>query len=543
MRERLHWTALILGCAAFFALLIQVPQFLHILDPRFQGVLVALNSDESVYLARVEESLIGRDAMATEAFVGDPALLGTQSAFLESLYGRLFSWTDLRAATVLQILDSVNVLFLFILLWMFLRLCGFSKRQALFGAFLFNVIELYNLNRPVHLAGSTVFTLAAIDGVLLGVRFHRGLGFAGAILLGTLFGVYLWSWMWAWAFVGILIFIQIVALMRTYDAKNADAIMRLLTFIAIGALLALPHVLSMWNLSSHPLYAEAVFRSGMRPGRSPESWPYSVLFTTMFLCVLISYVRDTKTLHRYLGVLVTITTAWVVIHQQAIHGVIFNYVSHELLLLVISALSVILLALSHRTKMLLLAAAAGAAYLIAVAYDGRVVWKQFRILPGRFDEQHLASALPVLDALPQATVLSSAHVSAFIAAQTHLDVVYSIYLKNVLMSHGEIAERYCMTVLPLPASKRHIAEQTYLVYPDAVAAFADDPTVREREVAMVEKACGSLDGDPQEALRKYRVHYILWDERSDAEWDLNGLNAHLEKISQADGWSLWEVPR
>lgn len=256
-----------------------------------------------------------------------------------------------------------------------------------------------------------------------------------------------------------------------------------------------------------------------------------------------AYVRDPKGLRRYLGVLATIATAFIVIHQQVIHGIVFNYVSHELLLLVISALSVVLLAWVHRTRLLFLGAGAAIIYLTAVAYDGRFVWKQYHPTEGRFEQQHLASALPVLDALPQSTVLSSSDGSAFIAGFTHLDIVYSIYLKNVLMSHEEIAQRYCMTVIPLAPDLRHIRDHEHLVYPDAVAAFDEDPTVREREVAMVEKACAEFDENPAAALRKFGVTYIFWDMQSDPEWDLERLDVRLEQISQGDGWSLWKVPR
>jgi hypothetical protein len=462
---------------------------------------------------------------------------------LERWYGTLFAWTDFRAATVLQIMDPVNVFFLFILLWMYLRLCGFTRRCALAGAVLFSIIELYNLNRPVHLAGSTLLTLAALNGVLLGMRFHRGLGIAGGVLLGTLVGVYVWSWMWGWAFVAVLFLVHGSWLLKKRDRVDADTLVRLIIFILAGVLFALPHIWNLWELSHHPLYAEAVFRSGMHPGRAPESWSYSILFTTMFLSVLIANLRDPQGLCRYQGVLATIATAWIVIHQQVIHGIVFNYVSHELLLLVISALSVVLLAWVHRTKLLILGAGAAVIYLAAVAYDGRFVWKQYHPTEGRFAQQHLASALPVLDALPQSTVLSSSDGSAFLAGFTHMDIVYSIYLKNVLMSHEEIAERYCMTVLPITPELRHIRDRQHLVYPDAVAAFGDDLTVREREVAMVEKACTEFDRNPKAALQKFGVAYIFWDERSDPTWDLKRLYANLEQISGGDGWSLWRVPR
>jgi len=542
----------VLGCASFFALWIQIPQVIHVLDHRYQGILVALNSDEGVYLARVEEALAGRPEQASEAFVGDSALRGSQPALLESWYGSLFSWTGLRAAEVLQIMDSVNVFFLVLLLWILFRLCGFSQQSSLVGTILFCAIEAYNLNRPVHLAGSTVLTIAAVDGILLGLRFQRFLGMAGGMLMGTLVGVYVWSFMWAWAFWGVLLLLAWIDAFRSPQRQRTfsglfgldnHTIRRLLLFALIGLLFALPHLYHLWSLAGHPLYAEAVFRSGMHPGRAPESWPYSAIFTSMAGAVLIAFVQDGTTMHKHRSACAMILTGWIVMHQQLVHGIVFNYVSHSLLLLVIAAMCSVLLAWRVRTKTVFFGACSAAVYLAAVAYDGRFVWKQWHPTEARFAQQHLASALPVLDAMPRATVLSSDHGSAFIAGFTRHDIVYSIYLKNVLMSHEEIARRFCITLLPLPSELRGIPDRKYLIYPDANAAFGADPSVRAKEVGMVEAACAAQDRDPLEALRAFHVQYVFWDMRNDPDWQLSRFGVRLEKISEGDGWSLWKVPR
>lgn len=552
MTERFRWFLIVLVCAGALAGVIQAPQLLHMRDARYQGIAVELNSDEPVYLARVQEALSGRPSMAAEAFIGNPELQGTQSATLETWYGTLFSRTGLRAASVLQIMDSVMAFLLFAVLWMFLRLSGFTKKQALAGAALFSVIELYNLNRPVHLAGSTFLTLTALCGILLGLRFHWIFGVAGGLLMGTLVGVYVWSWMWVWGAWGILLALGLCdvessvgkfAGLRSLRRLRSKEVQRIFGFGFVGLLAALPHLWDLWSVSQHPLYEQAVFRSGMHPGRAPESWIYSALFTAMFGSVLVAFLREPERMRRYRGVLVMITTAFLVIHQQVIHGIVFNYVSHELLLLVMSAVSVLFLAWAVRSRVLWIGAAAAIVYLAAVAYDGRFVLKQWHVIEDHFNEQHLAEALPELDVLPRSTILSSGQGSAFIAGYTHHDVVYSIYLKNVLLTHEEIAQRYCLTVLPVSPELRAIREADHLVYPDAVSAFHNDPSVREREVAMVEAACAASDDDPVSALRHFGVDYVFWDEKADPGWDLSRLQVALEPISQGEGWSLWKVPR
>src|SRR5258708_1180504 len=90
---RRHWPALLIISAVLFAVILQIPQWKAMMEARFGGVLVKLNSDEELYLARVEEALNGRVSQADEAFIGDPAIRGPQAAVLEEAVGVAFGWT------------------------------------------------------------------------------------------------------------------------------------------------------------------------------------------------------------------------------------------------------------------------------------------------------------------------------------------------------------------------------------------------------------------------------------------------------------------
>ncbi|MSR87474.1 hypothetical protein EXS70_04905 [Candidatus Peribacteria bacterium] len=531
------WFLLVIGCAVAFALIIQIPQWLHQMDPRAAGVLVQLNSDEDVYLARVEESLTGRPVQTAEAIVGDPALRGSQPALLEQVTGVLFSWTHWRAVSVLQLMDSVSVFLLFLCLVWFLRQCGFPRMVALVGTVFFCVIQLYNLNRPIHQGLSLVLLLAALDFLMAGRERRIFWGIPGAVLLGALFGDYFWNWSFGLAWVGILILFDLVECATS--RRCSLAFKKSAPLLALALACSVPFLLQMISIMTDPLASEAVFRSGMHPGRLPESWVYSVLFAVMAGGVLFAFWQQPKKLRPYRYGIVTVLTAFVVIHQQLLHGYVFNFVSHYLMPMVIAA--IITLSLWHflRNRALLAAALAALVYLTAVAYDGRNVASQFRIAD-RFGEQHLGSALAKLDELPRTTILSDPGTSAFIAGSTQHNVVYSLYLKNVLMAHTEIAERYCATVVPLKSVDRHLKDQE-LIWPDADGAFHSDPSVREREVAMVEEACRKTDNKPRAALQKFHVQYVLWDEKRQPTWDLRRLRVVLNKVAVGEGWSLWSL--
>ena len=526
------WILRALGTAVLFAVVIQIPQLLYTHhDSRYQGVLVHLNSDEHVYLARVQEGLSGRPEQSAEAIVGDPKLHGSQPALLERIIGTVFAPTDLRASEVLQVMDSITIFLLFLLLFFFLRQCGFMRAQAYVGTTLFCLIELYNLNRPIHQGLSFVLLLSALNFLILGVEKRMAWGFLGAGFLGLLFGDYVWSWSFGWLWV-------IIMLLWEFFDRRREHLRRMGAFLAVAVLAASPFVLELFSIARHPAFADAKFRSGIFFSRLPESVPYSILFLAMTLGVLAAlWMRPDKLRkHKYAAIL--LLTVLIAMHQQFVHGMVFNFVSHYLFGMVAAAIGVLLMAWSVRSAPLLLSACAAAIYLGAVAYDGRFVLTQFSIID-RFEEQHLASALPVLDELPRATILSDPQTSLFIAGSTRHDVVYSLYLKNVLMRHEAIARRYCALQLPVPSNDRHFARQM-LVWPDANGAFKDR-SLRIREVAMVEEACTDLDDDPRGALEEFGVGYVLWDERRQPEWDLRRLRVPLKKAGSGSGWSLWQV--
>ncbi|MDD5026158.1 MAG: hypothetical protein PHH13_02155, partial [Candidatus Peribacteraceae bacterium] len=180
-------------------------------------------------------------------------------------------------------------------------------------------------------------------------------------------------------------------------------------------------------------------------------------------------------------------------------------------------------------------------YLFAIASDNvRPFVSLFSVMPSNFAEQHFATALPVLDALPRTTILSDPATEMFIAGASRHDIVFSTYLKNALLSHDELAWRLCMTLEPLPPPERGIDQRQHLIYPDAVVAFKD-PVVRSREVELVTDACAQVDGDPERWLKRFHVEYVLWDERRQLQWDLNRLGVPRQIVAKGDGWSLWKL--
>lgn len=531
MQRRLLHIFALSSFALFLALLLQGPNILHQRDPAFSGVYVPLNSDEPIYLARVQESLSGRPEQSAEAFTGHQNLVGSQFGLLERWYGDVYRFTGWRAGQVFVFHDVLIPVLIFALLVLFFRLSTFSFGVSFFLSSAFCLIELYNLSRPIHMRSSFLLMLLTFVFILAAVRSRWWWAIPAGAFLGLLIGVYVWSFMFAWAFFGIYLLWECI--------ERSSARKPLLICAGVGILAALPFVWQYIALSHHPLYEYASYRSGMHPERAPESWIYSGLFLVM-VCSLFYGLRTRYTeLKPYRPAIILVFAAFVYMNQQVVHGITFNFVSHGIFSLVLAALAMIAVAAITRHRVLFVGALAACVYLAAVFYDGRYVLGQWTQVEKRMSNQHLSTMLPVLDALPRKRILSDSDTSSFLAGNTHHDIVYSVYLKNVLMTHRELASRLCLTLLPLEPEDRHVENYGHRVYPDAISAFGGD--TRQQEDVLVDNACRELDLDPSLGLEMFEVSHVLWNRQEMPYWNLSRLGVNLEEIAAEDTWVLYRI--
>lgn len=567
-RQDWLWYASVSGAAIAIGLLVAGPQWSHTRDARYRGVAVHLNADEAAYLPRVQEVILGHsDAMGTAITGADQPLPSLQPAVLETAYGVVARWFGLTAADTLNVLDFVEPFFLFLVLTWFLRNLGFSRSKALIGAILFSLFELYSLNRPVHQRGSFLLSILALTLLIEGLERHLLLGMLGGALMGLLVGVYFWAWTTVWAFWGLLLLWEIVVLTVAAQAHRSirlrvalwlkhlwewifrkspkvplGPVHALLLFGIVGGLVAAPFLESMVDVSSHPAFTDAFFRSGIARTRIPQSWIWSSLFLVMAVgTALLS--PTLRQLHTRRYIVVTVAAAFFLLNQHLFHGVLFLFASHYLFLLVLAAV-VTFLSTWGRGYRGITALVASVIFLSGIAYDNRTVLSQWRHDESDFEEQHLASALPELDKLPRMTILSDPQTSAFIASYTRHDVLFTAYAQHELHSHDDLAERYCLTQVAISPVRRTPESEPVLIYGDGYDGF---PTVeakaslRVEELSRVLSMCRRVDARIKSTLGKYGVRYILWDQKRQPAWDLRRMNIRLAEVTRGEGWSLWRI--
>ncbi len=520
--------------ALIAAILILAPQLLHRIDARSHGLPIPLNSDEYLYLTRVQEALQGHWNSLGAPFTG-ASLPMLQPGFLEFLYGSIFRFFGVNVASAFLILDGFESFLLVLLLLALWSQWGLSRLHAAVASALFVAIELYDINRPVHQRGSFLLMVLALLLITRGVQGQRLSIIAGGALMGMLVGVYFWAWTAVWAWM-VVVFLFVAA-------QRAAVFRRLLLGFGVGIFVAAPFVWQTYAASTHPLYSEVFSRSGVAFTRFPESWIWSFLFSVMALATAWQWFRYRRGEMPFLPA--AVVTAGLLLNQQLLHGIRFLFASHYIFFLTFSAICAIFWSMHrrHRPSSLFIVVCAGL-YLAGAAYDNRYVFAQWSREPEDFAEQHLADAVGTFAKLPRTTVLSDPQTSSFLAAYTAHDVVYSPYIQHELRSHRDIAERYCLTQIPLDPALRRPDMESVLVYG---AAYDGMTTTRERELArkdeidLVVGACAVVDANPALFLASYGVTGIFWNEEREPEWDLKRLRVPLEKLGQGEGWSLWKL--
>lgn len=535
---RCHAPTLLLALLAGIA--VSGPQWVHMLDARYEGIPVRMNDDETSYQTQLQEALLGRFGQAgkgiTAASVNDPNF---HLSPVEEIEGLLFRWTGWRAVKVFVLLNFVIPFLLALVLVPLARALGFSKREALLATALFFALQLSNLTRPIHPRESFLLTALALLAL---VRARGGSRWWGALFgacTGVLLGAYVWGWMIAACAWGVTILIAL-AERRWREARSFG------WAGAAGAAFSLPFALHMLSIRSHPAYADAVERTGLIHWRLPESVPWSVLFAVMAMATLALWIRRGRPKDEASFVALALT-AFAVFNQQLVHGYVLMFRAHVVLFLtLVAALTLIHFVRRVRQSRSVIAGAGALASLViigALAFDGRKLLGQWSVVDGDFAHQHLASALPALDALPRSVILSDPSYSEFISGSTKHDVVFTNYLQHTLVTHEELAEAFCLTQLPVPEERR-LEDRAILVLGNAVWSQLDPErraALREKDLALATEACARLDADPAAALRRAGVQYVFWNEKEVPGWELSRLKVPLEKVAGGDQWSLWRV--
>ncbi|MDB4978594.1 MAG: hypothetical protein JWM56_780 [Candidatus Peribacteria bacterium] len=534
MMARLRW--MLVASYILALLVLAFPRVRDQLDVRNKGFALYYGTDESHYAVRLQEGLLHPFADTSNGIFSKPsAPQGLQPAGLERVAGFFFGWTGWTGTQVMILLSVLFAAVMVPLLQRLLVRTGLSDGAAFAGSALYFILFLGPLMRFVHQSWSLPCSVAAL---LLLWRFWERptwlrAGIAG-VFLGVLPHIYYWSWTFVWPVAALLFFAS------WWDKKDLSKNRRhgFLCMGIVAASLAAPYFLHMIMLAGNPLAREVAERSSVVYARGFESYTRSIL---VFLLAVGGYLslRNTPMADRLRPLLFLSVVPFIVLHQQFIHGQVISFSTHyyPYICLVALLLAGALIAAKKWTIVtvptlllaILLLAAAG------VDYTSRSA--ALHVESPRFRFQNLVGLSPWLASSPRQTILTDRETALILAANTKHDVVFTEHIRHVLVSTREYAERYCMSEMFAPDSHPEWVPNTLHELSRLGRSRAEE--LRAERLNITTDACSWVQAHKKEALQRYSVDVLVWNEKEHPDWHIDSALFTLEQ--QGNGWSLWKV--
>jgi len=508
----------------------------------YQGVYFK-GGDESQYIMRVQDAMQSPWTDVSNAITsGTDAPRGLQMTFFETTAGSLFAWTGF-SATALTVLFSV---FLAPLSMVFLSLLavrlGVRRRTALLASLLYFFLLFGPLRRVIHQSWSLPFVLGTL---LLMVSWWKESTRTKTVVLGVLLGfspgIYFWAWTYLWAVFGLLSLLTVV--MRYAHRETRVARTLLFDSVATGCIalvIALPFFVLLWLNAEHPFSDATSIRSSLLHAREFESIPRSIVLGLLTICTIL-WARRLFDWKRTIPLLSFVLGLFAVLHQQFVHGLVLSFWTHYYPY--VCAVSALLIAVifSQSKKSMIDYCVIGLSCLFLLGafhdYKGRGT---FRLpLPEYSRYQHLSGLIETLRLDEHTeTILTDRDTSLMIGNATKHDLVFTSYLRHILVSDRELAERYCL----VEAFKKSSPDTEWLAHDvQELSAAGQDATknVLEQGLALTQDACAWVTAHKKEALKKYGVSLLAWDERNHPEWRID--EKLFQSVSKGAGWSLWSL--
>ncbi|MBI5794082.1 hypothetical protein HZA87_03280 [Candidatus Uhrbacteria bacterium] len=545
MSERKYWYILI-SMIVLVAIIFALPHVVTAVRTNGEGLIRIISTDDGYYQAHVRAALLGRYGEVTNGMTGgNPAARGAAPAFFEMIAGTVFAPLGLKAPQVMMILTIFVTPLILLFLASFLFILFEDRRIALVGSGLYTLVFLSTLQKPVNMSLSLPFTILCL--LLLAYIWKKQQPLT-IVITGVLFGIlpstFVWSWTFVWAVTAWLIILTFFA---PHIADKRRRILSLLAVLGVAFIVAAPFLKDLFLSTGDPIFAEAALRSTLVHSRSVESIPRTIILTLLILCSLV-LVHRAKWKESALFPLAALLGIFACMYQNLVHGVILTFSSHYYPFVCLSGLLMMLWAWSIKFipqrpqprraaagfVLLLPLSVIGLAsiFLLAGLYDYRSAWD---IIRGEYyirNIQHLAPAVQFLDDGYRSAVLTDKVSAHMVTTWTDDDVLFTAYVKHLLVSNQEYAERYCLTEIfdPSGPDLRWLGSE--------VTEDQNPLTIAQWQETFGD-ICKPVLKNPATFLKKYNVTFLLWNEKLRPEWKID--QRLFTQVKSGEGWSVWKV--
>lgn len=532
MRKNFHYALIGLYILTVFLLALQPVRAL--LSPEFKGLAPYRGNDESHYIVRIQEGLLHPFGNTSNGIFDGP--IGAQPAGLELIAGFLLGWTQVGAPFIALIISVLLAPLTIVFTALILRRLGLTEKHSLLIACLYFFLLLGPLRRVVHQSWSLPITIAAVWSMLKWWQEpSKRTALVAGILVGLLMHIYLWSWTFVWTMCALLqIFTFIHDGPRQWWKKYASIVL----FATTTILVALPALLRTMAISHHPLFRTVAERSSVVFSHELESPTRSLLWIILAIVTICAYTKR-RFPHIVLPALSAVIALTIVLHQQLVHNTVISYWTHYYPYVCFVSIVVISTALLEKKWSLWHWASVGMASVFLIAafidYKGRLTIFM-PVSSSAFEFQHLTPAIQQLTDGTTDTILTDRDSALIVAANTDDDVIFTEHIRHVFVPTTEYATRYCLSE----------AFSTEPIYTDWIpnvlhelsrAGRARDAELFKENQRTTQEACEWVQSHLDEALTKYHVTKILWNETHRPTWRIP---ESFVQINRGDGWSLWQ---
>jgi len=564
-----HATGIII--AVVVGLIIALPPIVFRWSSDYQGFDMLKTNTEAHYVAQVQEVYDGHLALGNPFFAdlkNEPYLFPPIGPLVIGLIGRFLGLGAIEAVMLLRFVITSAMAFF---IYLFTRELASNKWAGLIAApFVMlgyslldpsYILEFFrdpsraadfiDYGRPVNPQFSSLLFFAYL--FFFWRALHRldksswRYALVSVLILGASFYTYLFTWTFILSLNGFLSLVYI-------SQKDWTRVKRIVGISAGAAILGLPYLLHVLDVSRHPWYAESARRFGFVALRVPNVSRMIVAITILFIVVRKWFARPSR-----LFFIAFFSTAFFVVNEQLITGqYVFNhhyhwYYSTPLAIVFLSVTAVTLIDRAIRKERWQREICLVLVLLFLSHGVARQVNAYKTVLGEMKREQRYAALFSWLNqnTPKDTTVFASEKISNYLPALTHNNVYYhgtGIYtlVPDERLSHGYLLYNYLDGVATSSArefmdrDRGHISAfvfgYTYSFIPGVCYGCFPDQFFDQ----LVARYQSITDDRFIAELKKYQVDYIVWDRQANPTWrvDRFGLPIAVEFNS---GQVVYEV--
>ncbi len=571
---RVHWVALTL--AAVLSLITIFPQVYFRIDHRNDGVYKGIELlPDSPWSARAREVQDGHPNFGSIYYKDgkdNPYLFQPLGSMVVAYMGEVFSF-DINNTLLLSriVLPFVSFLLIYAFVFLFCRDRLIALSSAAVLLFADSLLSFSGLSRMVHgLSPDSFLRLARpvnpamiyilLFGFLISFwLFYRErkwkYGVVSAVLLGLNFYNYFYSWTYLFAFGGMLgLFLLIQK--KWYSALQISSVF-------FGAIvIAIPYIINLIKTTSHPVYLEASFRTGI-------VFTHSLLFVgvlVMFALAVYVFGFPKEDKEKYLFGLALSLTPFVTMNQQFLTGKVlqaahYHWFFHK----PIAVIFVFIVFFHFMCKwnlhlykkiiavLIIVGSVAAGSFVQAASYfhddrDGGAI---------AIERQKYGSVMDWLNAhvAKESVVLSNDEISHLTVIYTPLNVFYhraapyslsatKARLLEVLFTFYRLRGVSAKDAPQIFTDERgYISANVYGIhYRELLGSYEAIPDEQVNEIlnGYLETLKTPTPQWLQGTFKKYEVEYVVWDKKTDPSWNLNQYK-FLKKAAEFGDVSIYET--